>query len=182
MVLTLDRETIERVESYTYLGSMVNLNWDQSEEVRCRIEKGKPIFNKMKTFFVRRNLSLKLKIRMVRCYILPVFLYGVEAWTMTEALMRRLESFKMWIYRWILRISWIEHTTNEEVLRRMDKRKEVTFTVKRRKMEYLGHIMRNNKYRLLPLILQEKLTVGEDREGEEIRDSKTCANGLRCHL
>ena len=80
---------------------------------------------------------------MVKCYILSVLLYGVEAWTMTEVLMRRLES---WIYRRILRISWIEHTTNEEVLRRMVKTKEVIFTVKRRKMEYLGHIMRNNKY------------------------------------
>ena len=131
------------------------------------------------TFFVSRNLSLKLKIRMVRCYILSVLLYGIKARTMTEALMKRLKSFEMWIYRRILRISWIEHTTNEEVLRRMDKTKEVTFTVKRRKMEYLGH-MRNNKYRLLQLICKGRLTVGEDREGEEICGSKTCANGLEC--
>ena len=137
MVLTLDRETIERVERYTYLGSMVNSNWDQSVEVRCRIEKARTVFNKMKTFFVNRNRSLKLKNGMVRCYILPVFLYAIKAWIMTEALIRRLESFEMWIYWRILRISWIEHTTNEEVLRRMDKTKEVTFTGKRRKMEYL---------------------------------------------
>ena len=160
MVLTLDRETIERVERYTYLGSMINANWDQSEEVRCRIEKARTIFNKKKTFFVSKNLSLKLKIRMVRCYILPVLLYGVEAWTMTEALMRRLESFEMWIYRRILRISWIKHTTNEEVLRRVDKTKEVTFTVQMRKMKYSGHVMRNNKYRLLQLILQGKVDGG----------------------
>ena len=93
---------------------MVNSYWDQSVEVRCRMEKANTVFNKMKTFFVSRNLSLKLKIRMVRCYILPVLLYGVEAWTMTEALMRKLESFEMWIYRRILCISWIEHTTNTE--------------------------------------------------------------------
>ena len=73
MVLTLDRETIKRVERYTYLGSMVNSNWDQSVEVRCRIEK--TVFNKMKTFFVSRKPTLKQKIRMVRCYILPVLLY-----------------------------------------------------------------------------------------------------------
>ena len=111
----------------------------------------------MKTFFVSKNLSLKLKIKMVRCYILPVLLYGVEAWTMTEALMRKLESFEMWIYWRILRISQIEHTTNKEVLKRMDKTKEVTFTIKRRNIEYLGHIMRNNKYLLLQLILQGKV-------------------------
>ena len=100
---------------------------------------------------------------MVRYYILPVLLYGIEAWTMIEALMRRLKSFEMWIYRRILRISWIEHTTNEGVLRRMGKTKEVTFTVKRRKIEYLGHIMRNNKYRLLQLFLQGQV----DRRGSE---------------
>ena len=117
---------------------MVNSN--QFVEVRCRMEKARAVFNKMKTFFVSRNLSLKLKIKMVKCYILLVLLYGVEALTMTEALMRRLKSFKMWIYWRILRTSWIEHTTNEEVLIRMGKTKEMTFTVKRRKMEYLGHI------------------------------------------
>ena len=104
-----------------------------------------------------RDLNLKLKIRVLRCYILPVSLYGVRAWTLTETLIRRLKAFEMWIYWRILRISWIEHTTNKKVLRRMDKTKEVTFTVKRRKMEYLRHIMRNNKYRLLQLILQGKV-------------------------
>ena len=78
MVLTLDR------------GIKINSNWDQSVEVRCRIEKARPVFNKMKIFFVSRNLRLKLKIRMVRYYILPVLLYGVEAWTMTEALIAHL--------------------------------------------------------------------------------------------
>ena len=81
-----------------------------------------------------------------------------------------------------MRISWIEHTTNEEVLRRMDKTKKVTFSVKRRKMEFLGYIMRNNKYRLLQFILQGKVDGRRTREGEEIGGSKTCVNGLGCHL
>ena len=110
---------------------------------------------------------------MVRCYILPVLLYGVEAWTMTEALMRRLESFEMWIYRRILHISWIEHTTNKEVLRRMDKTKEVIFTVKMRKMDYLEHIMRNNKYRLFQLILKGKV---DGRRGPERRRNSWLQN------
>ena len=79
-------------------------------------------------------------------------------------------------------ISWIKHTTNEEVLRRMGKTKEVTFTVKMRKIEYLGHIMKNNKYRLLQLILQGKVDGRRVLGGEEIRSSKTCANGLECYL
>ena len=131
------------------------------------------VFNKMKTFIVSRNISLKLKIRMVRCYMLPVLLYGVETWTMTGALMRRLESLEMWIYRKILRILWIKHRTKKEVLKRMNKTKEVTFTVKRRNMKYLGHIIRNNKYRLLQLILQGKV---DGRRGPERRRSSWLQN------
>ena len=59
----------------------------------------------------------------------------------------------------------------------MYKTKEGTVTVKMRKMEYLGYIMRNKKYRLLQHIRKERLTVEGDREGEKIRGSKTCADG-----
>ena len=51
----------------------------------------------------------------------------------------------------------------------MDKKKEVIFTVKSRKIGYLGHIMRNKKYRLLQLILQGK--VNGWREPERRRNS-----------
>uniref|UniRef100_A0A8D9AE48 Uncharacterized protein n=1 Tax=Cacopsylla melanoneura TaxID=428564 RepID=A0A8D9AE48_9HEMI len=64
----------------------------------------------------------------------------------------------MWIYRRILKISWVDKITNEEVLRRMGKEKEIMNTVKKRKLEYLGHIMRNEeKYCLLKTILQGKV-------------------------
>ncbi|KMQ86439.1 endonuclease-reverse transcriptase [Lasius niger] len=64
-----------------------------------------------------------------------VMLYGVEAWTMTDTLMRKLEAFEMWVYRRILRISWTQHIYNEEVFRRMGKEKEGVFMIKRRKEE-----------------------------------------------
>ena len=57
MVLTLDRETIESMERYTYLRSMVNSNWDQTVEVKCRIEKARTVLNKMKTFLSAETLA-----------------------------------------------------------------------------------------------------------------------------
>ena len=84
--------------------------------------------------------------------------YGVEAWTLTEVSARRLEAFEMWLYRRILRVSWRDRVTNVEILRRMNKGKEVLDIVKVRKLQYLGHIMRNeNRYVLLQKILQGKV-------------------------
>jgi hypothetical protein len=52
---------------------------------------------------------------------------------------KKFGAFNMWLYRRILRIRF----TNEAVLERMGKKKEVMNTVKIRKLEYLGHITRH---------------------------------------
>jgi len=44
-----------------------------------------------------------------------------------------------------------------EVLRRMRKEKELILTIKKRKLQYLGHVMRGNKYQLLQLIVHGKI-------------------------
>lgn len=64
----------------------------------------------------------------------------------------------MWCYRRILKISWVDRITNDAVLRRMGKEREIINNVKKRKLEYLGHVMRNEqRYNLLQLILQGKI-------------------------
>jgi len=43
-------------------------------------------------------------------------LYGAETWTMTQANKERLEAFEMWIWRRMLKISWVDKVSNVEVL------------------------------------------------------------------
>ena len=61
----------------------------------------------------------------------------------------------MWLYHRILNISWTAHITNVEVLRKMRKERVVIKTVKIRKLQYQGHLMRNEqRFYLLQSILQ----------------------------
>lgn len=62
---------------------------------------------------------------MLKCYVLPILLNGVEAWTLKEANIKKIKSFKLWCYRRILNIPWVDRITNLEVLRRIGKDKEV---------------------------------------------------------
>lgn len=156
--LLINQKAIGKAEKYTYLGSTINDQWDHGLEIRCRIEKARNAFVKMSKLLKSRELNLKTRIRLLRCYVFSVLLYGVESWTVTEASSKKLEAFEMWLYRRMLRIPWTAHMTNREVLERMEKEKEIMNSVKRRKLEYLGHIMRNEKrYGLLQLILQGKV-------------------------
>lgn len=156
--LTINQQLIERVESYTYLGTNLNSQWDHSLEIKQRIAKARTAFIRMSSVFRNHDLPLKTKIFVLQCYTFPVLLYGAEAWTLSEASMKKLEAFEMWCYRRILRISWVDHVTNNEVLRRMGRECEITAIIKKRKLEYLGHIMRNEeRYGFLQLVLQGKV-------------------------
>jgi hypothetical protein len=146
------------VDSYTYLGSNVNSQWDHLVEIKQRIAKAKAAFIRMSTVFKNRDLTLGTKCRLLRAYVFSVLLYGVEAWTLSQSAVGRLEAFEMWCYRRVLRVSWVDRITNDEILHRMGKEREIMVTVKKRKLEYLGHIMRNEqRYGLLQLILQGKI-------------------------
>ncbi|CAG9830832.1 unnamed protein product [Diabrotica balteata] len=136
--LLVDQQQILQVPHYYYLGTTINDQWDHSVEIKQRIEKTRSAFVRMSKIFKSHELPLKTKMRLLRCYVFTMLLYGVESWTLTEASMGKLEAFEMWCYRRILRISWVDRVTNIEVLRRMDKTCEIISTVKQRKLEYLG--------------------------------------------
>lgn len=155
--LKLGNETIERVQHYKYLGCWLNSEWDTSQEVKCRIECARNAFKKLGKVLTSRDFNIALKIRFIRCYVWSTLLYGSEIWTLKVRDMNRLEAFEMWIYRRILKISWVDHISNETVLQRLNKNREILGTIKRRKTAYFGHIMRNQKYEMLQLILQGKI-------------------------
>jgi len=68
-------------------------------------------------------------VKLRRCYVFSILYYGMESWTLTEATPKTLEAFEMWLYRRILRISWVDKVTNETILERMGKEKEVMKTI-----------------------------------------------------
>ena len=119
------------------------------------------------------HLNIAIRTQVLRCYVFSTLLYGVEAWTLTDATSKRLEAFEMWCYRRMLRISYTYHVTNNTVIQRMQKELEIVHSVKVRKMAYLGHVMRNDKYQLIQLILQGKI---DSRRGQGRRRTSWLKN------
>jgi len=54
-----------------------------------------------------------------------------------------IEAFEMWCYRRALRISYVEHVSNDEVLSRMNQSRKLLNRVKSRKLKYFGHVVRH---------------------------------------
>ena len=76
--LKIGNDTIERVASYKYLGYQINEEWHLMQEFRCRIELSRSTFQKIRKILSGRDLSMRLRTRVLRCYVFSILLYGVE--------------------------------------------------------------------------------------------------------
>ena len=157
--LHINNSPLETVQQIKYIGSTVNEKWDHSAEIGLRIEIARGAFQRIRPLQSGHNLSLELRLRLVRCYVFTVMLYGMEAWTLTEATTNKVQAFEIRVYRKILRICWMDKVTNDEVLRRIKKNIELINTIKIRKLSYFGNIIRNPKYQFLQLVIQRKIAV-----------------------
>ncbi|CAG9830952.1 unnamed protein product [Diabrotica balteata] len=97
--LYINGTQLERVKQYCYLGTIINEQWSNLQEIMCRIGKARTVFNKMSAIFKSHNISLYTKMRHLRCCVFSVLLYGAETWTLTDITIKKLEAFEVWLYR-----------------------------------------------------------------------------------
>jgi len=81
--------------------------------------------------------------------------YGAETWTLRTADQKYLESFEMWCWRMMEKISWTDHVRNEEVLFRVNEQRNILHEIRQRKANWIGHILRRNC--LLKQVIEGKI-------------------------
>jgi len=77
-------------------------------EIKCRITVAKAAFNKKRALFTG-TLAWELRKKLVKCYIWSIVLYGAETGTVRAVDQKQLETFEMWCWRRIEKISWTDH-------------------------------------------------------------------------
>ena len=104
----------------------------------------------------------------MRSLVTSIVLYACESWSLTAELQRRIQAMEMRCYRKILRISYKDHVTNEEVRAEIQQaigpHKDLLTIVKRRKLQWYGHISRSSG--LAKTILQGTVKGGR-RQGKQ---------------
>ena len=65
--LNINENHIDWVHKYIYLSTIMNNQWNHSQEIRCQIEKSRAVFNRMANVLKSHDLSMDIKIRLLRC-------------------------------------------------------------------------------------------------------------------
>jgi len=82
--------------------------------------------------------------KLANLYVWSIALYGAETWTLRAVDQKHLKSFEMWCWRRMEKISWTDHVRNEEVLLRIKEQRNILYEIRRRKANWIGHILRRN--------------------------------------
>ena len=69
------------------------------------------------SIFKGRDITLPIKVRLVKAMVFPVLMYGCESWTIKKAEHQRIDAFELWCWRRLLRVPWIARRSNQSILK-----------------------------------------------------------------
>lgn len=141
--LTINNETIERVDKFQYLGSIVNQQGGSDEDVDERIKKARGAFAQLMPIWRCKDLRTKTKLRIFETNVKSVLLYGCQTWRVTKIISKKIQTFINSCLRKIHKIFWPEVISNSD-LWRISNQEPVATTIKKRKFGWIGHTLRKD--------------------------------------
>ena len=88
-----------------------------------------------------RDITLPPKVHLVKTMVFPVVVYGFESWTIKKAERGRIDTFKLWFWRRLLRVPWTTRISNQSILKEISPEYSLGGLVLKLKLQYFGHLM-----------------------------------------
>nr|KAG5711574.1 hypothetical protein BaRGS_016756 [Batillaria attramentaria] len=139
--VTVGGEPIREVESFAYLGSVVDGQGGTDRDVTARIGKARAAMVMLKNVWASKVVSIRTKLRIFNSNVKSVLLYGCETWRTTKTMQQKIQTFLNTCLRRIFNIRWPEKIRNEELWERAGQ-EPVAKQILRRKWGWIGHTLR----------------------------------------
>ena len=97
---------METVADFILGGSKITADGDCSHEIKRRLLFGRKVMTNIDSILKSRDITLSSKVCLVKVRVFPVVMYGSESWTIKKAECQRIDGFKLWCWRRLLRVPW----------------------------------------------------------------------------
>ena len=104
-------------ERLYFLGLQITADGDCSREIKRRLLLGRKATINLHSTLKTRDLTLPMKVCLVKAMVFPVVMYGCESWTVKKAECRRIDAFELWCWRRLLRVPWTARRSNQSILK-----------------------------------------------------------------
>ena len=121
------------------MGSEITVDGDCSHEIRRRLLLGRKAVTNLGSVLKSRDITLPTKVHVVKDLVFPVVMSSSENWTVKKAERQRIDAFKLWCWRKLLKVPWTARGSNQSILREINPALEGLML--KLKLQYFGHLM-----------------------------------------
>ena len=139
----IDGETMEIVTDFIFLDSKITVDGDCSHKTKRCVLLGRIAMTNLGHILRSKDITLPTKVHVVKTVVLPVVMYGCESWTIKKAECQRIDVFKLWCWRRLLRVPWSARRSNQPILKEISPEYSLDGLMLKLKLQYLGHLMRD---------------------------------------
>ena len=129
----------ETVADFILGGSKITADGDCSNEIKRRLLLERKVMTNLDSILKSRDITLPTKVHLVKVF--PVVMYGCESWTIKKAEYQRIDTFKLWCWRRLLRVPWTARRSNQSILKEYTPGCSFEGLMLKLKLQYFGHLM-----------------------------------------
>ena len=137
----IDGETVETVIDFILGGSKVTADGDYNHEIKRCLLFGRKVMTNRDSILKSRDITLPTKVHLVKAMVFPVVMCGCESWTIKKAKRQRIDAFKLWCWRRLLRVPWTARRSNQSILKEINPECPLEGLMLKLKLQYFGHLM-----------------------------------------
>ena len=100
------------------ISSKITADGDCSHEIKRRLLLRRKVMTNLDSILKRRDITLPIKVHLVKVIVFPVVMYRYESWTGKKAEQRRIDACELWYWRRLLRVPWTARRSNQSILKR----------------------------------------------------------------
>ena len=131
---------VEVVMDFLFLGSKITADGDCSHEVRRLLLLGRKVMTNLDSVLKSRDITLPTKVCIVKVMVFSVVRYSCESWTVKKAEHQRIDAFKLWCWKRLLKVPWTVRRASQSIFREINP--EYSLEGLMLKLQYFGRLMR----------------------------------------
>ena len=107
----------------------------------CELLLGRKAITNLDTVLKNRDITLPTKIRLVKVMVFPVAMYKCASWTIEKAECQRIDAFKLWCYRRLLKVPWTARRSSQSILKKINPEYSLQGLMLKLNFQYFVHLM-----------------------------------------
>ena len=128
-------------KDFILLGSKITADGDCSHENKRHLLLGRKAMTNLYSILKSRDITLPTKVRLVEAMVFLVVMYGCESWIVKKTECRRIDAFKLWCWKRLLRVPWTARRSNQSILKEISPGCSLEGVMLKLKLQYFEELI-----------------------------------------